>query len=1338
MKQTKLCQALMLTLLCSLTASAHDFAKNGIYYDIVSSSDLTVSVTWDSDNYGEYRGAITIPSTVTYNGKTYRVTGIGSNAFNGCRGLTSVTIPESVTSIGIYAFDGCCSLTSVTLPEGVTSIGDYAFEYCEKLTSINIPEGVTSIEYHTFYGCSSLTSINIPESVTSIGDQAFEGCRSLTAINIPEGVTSIGGSAFTGCSGLTTIIIADGNTIYDSREGCNAIIETSSNTLITGCSTTVIPQGVTSIGYGAFYECSSLATINIPDGVTSIGNSAFYGCSSLTAIIIPESVTSIGSSAFYNCSGLIAINIPESVTSIEYNTFYGCSSLTAIIIPESVTSIGSSAFYGCSSLTAIIIPESVTSIEYDVFRNCRSLTSVNIGEGVTSIGSSAFYGCSSLASIIIPESVTSIGSSAFYGTVWYSNLPDGVVYVGKILYEHKGTMPENTNIEIKEGTVSIGGYAFHNCSNLTAITIPESVTNIEYGAFDNCSGLTAITLPESVTNIEYYTFRNCSSLAFINIPKSVTSIGNEAFKGCSSLTSITIPESVTSIGGSAFDGCAGELYVSCNIPSYSFNKSRFSKAIIGSSVTSIGNFAFANCASLKEVVFEDGSETLSLGFNKYSSKYYDPSEGLFYDCPLEYVYLGRNLSYNSTDEYGYSPFYHKDRSPVISLGNGITTIPSYLFKNNESLPAIIVIPENVTSIARYAFSGCTNLRVVVIPENVTSIENWAFSGCSNIKVVVCNADVSINDYTGLSYVDRILKGEYIDGCIFNGQKGAYVLAAYVGENEELVLPKTYKGQKYSIGDYAFNYCPNLTSVTIPDGVTSIGYAAFSGTSLISVEIPSSVQSIARGVFCEYEMDDALLEAAPLRTVVSRSHVPARMIDGVPAEEQVDDKNLIFSNYTYIHAPLYVPEGAYWDYAYAIGWGDFINIKEMITEVDNLQSCKAYMVADAEGCNYTVYDTKEKNLKNVAYTHSLDEKSEDCCWTVLREDGKTYLYSLGAKKFATISDKGSIALSDTPVSITITDDEKGLNVNGSNLMFVLNKNVKADVTVRTKYLVTFKIGNEVIAADSLEYGASIVAPEAPAKEGYTFNGWGEVDETVPARDVTYEGSYSANSYLLTFVVDGEIVQSDSVAYGTAIVLPEEPAKEGYTFSGWSEAPETMPAEDVTISGTFVVNKYLVTFKIGDEVIASDSLEYGATIVTPEAPEKEGYTFNGWGEVDETVPARDVTYEGSYSVNSYLLTFVVDGEVFATETVDYGADITAPEIPEREGYTFAWVDEVPETMPAKDITIHGAYTEIAGITDAAMKDDVLYIYTLDGLRTDELRQGINIVLMKDGSIRKVLMK
>ena len=326
-----------------LPSLAHDFEVDGIYYDKINSS--TVAVTYRGNSYysydDEYSDFVVIPSSVKYNGVTYSVTSIGLNAFDGCPSLTSIQIPNSVTSIRWRAFSGCDSLTSIVvdagntkydsrnecnaiietasntlitgcqntiIPNSVTSIGEGAFWGCTSLTSIEIPNSVTSIGNNAFFECKSLTSIEIPNSVTSIGDEAFRECDSLTSIKIPNSVTSIGESAFfyctrltsieipnsvtsigdeafNACSGLTSIVVDAGNTKYDSRNGCNAIIETASNTLIIGCQNTIIPNSVTSIGDYAFYICSSLTGIEIPNSVTSIGNFAFAYCESLTRII---------------------------------------------------------------------------------------------------------------------------------------------------------------------------------------------------------------------------------------------------------------------------------------------------------------------------------------------------------------------------------------------------------------------------------------------------------------------------------------------------------------------------------------------------------------------------------------------------------------------------------------------------------------------------------------------------------------------------------------------------------------------------------------------------------------------------------------------------------------------------------------------------------------------------------------------------------------------------------------------------------------------------------------------------------------------------------------------
>ncbi len=399
MKKSILFTLLLLALLLPANANAYDFKVNGIYYEILSSSDKTVWVTYYSDSngtvYSNYSGSVTIPASVTYNGTTYSVTAISVYAFINCSGLTSVTIPNSVTNIGPSAFSGCSGLTSVTIGNSVTRISSSAFSGCSSLTSVTIPNSVTTIDDYAFKGCSGLTSVTIGKSVTSIGNFAFSGCNGLTnlvwnarycsymgsmlteniervtignevevlpsdfvrgskitSVIIPNSVTSIGSNAFFRCSGLTSVMVESGNTVYDSREDCNAIIKTSSNELITGCKNTIIPNSVTSIGDYAFYYCSGLTSIIIPNSVIEISSNAFYNCSSLASVTIPNSVTSIGNQAFSYCSGLTSVIIPDSVISIGSNAFIYCSGLNDVyscIDDPTTISMGSSVFYLTSS-----------------------------------------------------------------------------------------------------------------------------------------------------------------------------------------------------------------------------------------------------------------------------------------------------------------------------------------------------------------------------------------------------------------------------------------------------------------------------------------------------------------------------------------------------------------------------------------------------------------------------------------------------------------------------------------------------------------------------------------------------------------------------------------------------------------------------------------------------------------------------------------------------------------------------------------------------------------------------------------------------------------------------
>ena len=672
------------------------------------SGGATLSAQWAEAQVGNF--------TWTVSGNVVTITGINP-APAGALDIPSEIDGLSVTGIGESAFHGCDKLTSVTIPNSVMDIGDYAFESCSRLGSVEIPNSVRRIGEAAFSDCPVLSEITIPDGVTGIGSSAFYDCSGLTSIVIPASVTSIGNGAFRGCSGLTSINVAESNPVYDSRNGCNAIVRTADDTLVAGCQNTVIPDDVTAIGSSAFSGCSGLSSIEIPDNVTAIGPSAFSGCSGLSSIEIPDGVTSIGRYAFSGCSGLASISIPDGVTSI-----------------------GSGVFYHCSGLTSLpVLPSGVTSIAAELFAYCSGLTSVAISNGVTKIGQSAFEGCSGLTSITIPDSVTSIEDHAFEGC---SGL---------------------TTITIPNSVRSVGFQVFCKCSGLTSVTIENGVASIDDCAFEGCSGLVSITIPDSVTSVGTAVFCDCSNLATISIPASLQ--GQTSDWWLPSTCQITVREpgqytiSFDTDGGSAVASITAAYGAALTAPAAP-TKNGFEFAgwnpafpstmplggatlvaqwaavdvenlkwtvsgnavtitgyyqkptgalavpsgIDGHPVTSIGRQAFYGCSGVTSVTIPDSVTSIE----------YDA----FLQCTgLEEVHISDlaawcGLSFASGQA---NPCYHAHR----------------LFVNGEEIKALVV-PDGVASIGDYAFDGCSGLTSVTIPDSVTSIGDYAFYRCSGV------------------------------------------------------------------------------------------------------------------------------------------------------------------------------------------------------------------------------------------------------------------------------------------------------------------------------------------------------------------------------------------------------------------------------------------------------------------------------------------------------------------------------------------------------------------------------------------------------------------------------
>ncbi len=1175
-------------LFIGLNAFAYDAYIGGIYYNF---SGNNATVTYKNNNFNSYSGSVVIPSVVTYNSKTYSVISIGSQAFYSCSRLTSITIPESLTSIGTWAFRDCRSLTSITIPSGVTSIGERAFYSCSGLTSVTIGNSVTGIGKYAFYGCSGLTSVTIPNSVTSIGDYAFSDCNSLTSFTIPNSVTSIGDYAFSGCSSLTSITIPNSMTYIGNNtfDGC------------TGLSSVTIPESVTSIDYDAFLGCSNLISITIPNSVTYIGSDTFSGCSSLTSIIIGNSVTYIGNNAFSgtnlkktiwltntppsgytNAKGSINYVSNEQYTSLQNTVVYPflssmfevegikyvpvnpsertCDAIDCVYgksasnlnIPSTVSYRGISMNvhdvkpYFCYNNNFIdtLSCENAGNISEYAFDSCTGITSA-VCNNTGNIAEYAFSSCTGITSAIC-NNTGNIARNAFYGC---TNM---------------------TSLLLGEDVSAIGDYAFHYCSSLQSVNIPDATTSLGAYAFERCTRMTSAKIGAGIKAIPTYAFSDCSSLTDIQIGKNVQSIGTYAFSGCSALPTIAIPKSVNTI-----DDCA-----------------------------------FQSCTALKNFIIDDRENELSLG-DCWDSP-------LFYYCPLDSVYIGGNITYDTSSSKGYSPFYRNTTLRTVVITDRETEISPYEFYGCTNLQNF-KIGDGVTSFGDWAFSGCTSLKSLTFGTQLQSIGKEAFSDCASVTQIVSKA--ATPPLCSDQALDDINKWD----CTLFVPEGS--LSAYQGAEQWKQFFFIVEGTGSGVEPEPEGFRNDkLYTLTCKRGGLVMNS---DGTGLAAGQIRTD-ETEADKCFAIITYEGAQYLYSPVNkqyllfdgSFVSRLGSPITFDD---SHADGDYKFMISTQNEKGETLYFNNNGTFSVTGIEIcGWDtpDDGN-RWLIEPVADFDPTEALALASSQTFTVTYNVTFDSNVVATA-TEEVGSGS------ALPPPPASL-----SNKFITLTETGTHPTTVTEeVTVTYNATWKGpfeftktvgnakwynMHIRSGNYVGKQDTEpyypAQVDETTLATPAYQWAFGgdpyhvkvynrttglNETLTKDgenAVMHSGDYTWDLLPNTDGFVLRVTGTEyscinqlgGDTGPLQFWTDNRSLTDNSstfcvvesdsYTLTYIVDGEVYQSFTIMYRESILPLEPPTKEGYTFSGWSEIPATMPDHDVVVHGNF----YLYGDVNGDDVV-----------------------------------------------------------------------------------------------------------------------------------------------------------
>ena len=532
------------------------------------------------------------------------------------------------------------------------------------------------------------------------------------------------------------------------------------------------------------YVPSSLKKVTILGG--EINDYAFYGCNMLASISLPERVTSIGKSAFFSLANLSEINIPSTVKTIGSNAFRYCSELTDIALPSGLTSLGSFVFSDCDKLSKYSDGDLLflgnENDKHLVFVGVSDdeITKIKLTSDTKFIADKACYDLAKLTEVDLPDGLLKIGNYAFQNCVKLKSLtiPNSAIDLGYYVASGCSAL---TSIVFPKNLTLVPDHFCENCTALTSVTLPEIVAKIDTGAFASCESLSYIALPETLGEIGAYGFRYNKALTSITLPEKFTTLGINAFEGCEKLTSIALPEGIEGITASAFEGCSALASVTLpkelkTIGTKAFYGTAVSSLTIPNTVTSIGTYAFAENKSLSSLTLSTAIETIN--------------GSLCENCTsLASITIPANVT-----EIGNYAFAGCTSLATLSFASGskLTRIGAYAFKGDAKIGST-TLPGKVQTIANYAFAGCSKLNISSLPSNLETLGAYAFNDCTTISTLTLPTGVTT-----------------LDSAVFKG-------------------------------------CTGLTSLTLHSGLTVIATTALQNTGLKSLYIPANVETYYSGM-----------------------------------------------------------------------------------------------------------------------------------------------------------------------------------------------------------------------------------------------------------------------------------------------------------------------------------------------------------------------------------------------------------------------------------------------------------------------------------------------------------